>query len=139
VKYADHKISYQARGGPWTGPRKPFSGRKRKMSSPTRGMTDRGLAAPRKLPNELAFELARSEDAHAVAVSRAEPPSEVLEQVLLADSIGQMLREEDRELTFSLSPENRLLGIELRNSSGELLRAVSAVEAMEIATGRPVE
>jgi hypothetical protein len=109
------------------------------MSSPTRPMTEPGPAAGQTLPPELAFELARDEGASAVEVSRTVPPAEVLEQVALADTIGQMLREQDRELTFSLSPDNRLLGIELCDSSGAFLRAVSAAEAMEIAVGRPVD
>jgi hypothetical protein len=109
------------------------------MSSPTRRITDPGPAAGQTLPPELAFELARDEGAMPIELSRTAPPAEVLEQVALADTIGQMLSEQDRELTFSLSPDNRLLGIELCDGSGEFLRAVSAAEAMEIAVGRPVD
>ena len=107
------------------------------MSSPTQPMTDPGRAAA-KLPVTLVSQLTRDETASTVELARMEPPSAVLEQVLQADEIGQMLRERDREIHFSLSPDNRLLGIELRDSSGEMLRSISPAEAIEIAAGKRV-
>lgn len=109
------------------------------MSSPIHPTTDPARPAAQPLSRPLSAELARDEQASPIELSRAAPPQEVLDQMMQADAIGQLLRERDRELSFCLSPQNRLLGIELRDSAGNRLRSVSATEASAIAVGKPVE
>jgi hypothetical protein len=104
------------------------------MSSPTQPMTDPG-------PSVAAFasELARDEQTSAIEVSRATPPQEVLEQMVEADLIGQSMREDGREIAFTSSAGERLQAIELRELDGEMIRTITATEAVEIAVGGPIE
>ena len=104
------------------------------MSSPTPSFTDPARTAP----GALAAELARTE-AGAIDVARSSPPEEVLEQMAHADAINDRLRERGHQIGFALSQDATCLQIELRDTSGTLLRKLSAEEAVGLAAGRPLE
>jgi len=106
------------------------------MSSPTSDMTDPARTMAHQ-SSMFAADLARDERGTKIEVSRPHPPQEVLDQMLQADAIGQLMRERGQALSFTFSAENRLMSIELCDSHGELLRTVSTSEAMEIAAGKP--
>jgi hypothetical protein len=61
------------------------------------------------------------------------PPAEVLEQMAHADAINSRLRASGRQLCFALSVDGCSLQIELRDIAGDVLRMLSADEAVEIA------
>jgi len=79
------------------------------------------------------------QEAPAIDLTECAPPPEVLEQMAHADAINARLRASGRELTFALSGDGCSLRIELRDSSGRLLRMLSAQEAVEIAAGGDLE
>ena len=141
VSDVDHTPRTEARGGPWTGPRKPFSGRKRQVNSPTPPYIDPARPAPPPVGplDGLAAELSRREGPGAIDITRSSPPEEVLEQMAHADAINQRLREQGYQISFALSPDARSLQIELRDCAGTLLRMLSPEEAVELAAGRPLE
>jgi hypothetical protein len=93
------------------------------VSSPTPPFTDtlRLRAPARVLGPDLA--------------TRSSPPEEVLQQMAHADAINQRLRERGYLIGFALSADSRRLRIELRDTSGTLLRMLSAEEAIELAAG----
>lgn len=114
------------------------------MSSPTTPISD--PARPSHGPGTtndpdavgFAAELARSERSEGIDISEAGPPDEVLDQMARADAINTQLRREGYEISFALSPDACKLEIELRDSSGNLLRTMSASEAADIAAGKPL-
>jgi hypothetical protein len=77
--------------------------------------------------------------APAIDLTESAPPEEVLEQMAHADAINRRLRERGLQLTFALSADGCSLQIELRDTSGELLRVLSAAEAVELAAGSDPE
>lgn len=70
-----------------------------------------------------------------IDLTESGPPAEVLEQMAQADAINERLRASGRQLSFALSSDGCSLQIELRDTDGNLLRALSAAEAFEIAAG----
>jgi hypothetical protein len=104
------------------------------MSSPSATPTD--SAAPTPPPGEdqpISCELAHAEGSLSIDLTRSGPPPEVLEQMARADEINSRLRASGRELSFSLSADGCSLQIELRDSTGGLLRVLSPAEAIELA------
>jgi hypothetical protein len=95
--------------------------------------------APEGDGSPLPGELVSGEDARSIDLTRSGPPAEVLEQMARADAINTRLRESGRELSFALSADGCSLQIELRDTSGNLLRLLSAAEAVEIAGGAELE
>jgi hypothetical protein len=63
------------------------------------------------------------------------PPAEVLEQMAHTGAINDRLRASGRQLSFVLSGDGCSLQIELCDTSGNLVRILSAEEALEIAGG----
>jgi hypothetical protein len=63
------------------------------------------------------------------------PPVQVLEQMAHADAINNRLRPSGRQLCFALSADGCSLQIELRDTAGNVLRMLSADEALAIAAG----
>ena len=74
-----------------------------------------------------------------IDLTECDPPAAVLEQMAHADAINTRLRATGRQLCFALSRDGCSLQIELCDSSGNLLRILSAEEAIEIAAGRRVQ
>lgn len=110
------------------------------MSSPSAPPTD--LPVPGLDAGDEATPHARAADAGpppAIDLTESAPPEEVLEQMAHADAINRRLRESGRQLTFALSADGCSLQIELRDTSGELLRVLSAAEAVELAAGSDPE
>jgi hypothetical protein len=85
------------------------------------------------------YELAHDEGSLSIDLTRSGPPPEVLEQMANADAINSRLRAIGLELSFSLSADGCSLQIELRDSSGQLVRVLSPAEAVEIAAGEGPE
>ncbi len=115
------------------------------MSSPTTPISDaaRPSHGPAGTPDPeaagFAAELARSERSEGIDISEAGPPDEVLDQMARADAINMRLRGEGHEISFALSSDGCRLEIELRDSSGNLLRTLSATEMADIASGKPLD
>jgi hypothetical protein len=63
----------------------------------------------------------------------------VLEQMAHADAINSRLRASGRQLAFALSADGCSLQIELRDIAGNLLRILTAAEAIELAAGGELE
>jgi hypothetical protein len=105
------------------------------VSSPTPPSIDPARAAI----GALACELASAEGGARIDITRSSPPEEVLEQMARADAINDRLREQGYQIGFALSADGRCLQIELRDTCGKLLRMLSAEEAVELATGGPLE
>lgn len=91
------------------------------MSSPYAPPEDAPMAGPAGTPS---FDLI--EDG---------PPAAVIEQMARADEINARLRAEGRQISFALSGDGCSLQIELRDIEGNLLRILSAAEAVELAAG----
>ncbi len=70
-----------------------------------------------------------------IDLTESGPPAEVLEQMARADAINARLRASGRQLVFALSGDGRSLQIELRDTAGNLLRTLTAAEALDIAAG----
>jgi hypothetical protein len=83
-------------------------------------------------------ELAAGADSLAVDASRGGPPPEVLDEIAAAARIEERLRESGQQLRFSSAPRAGRVAIELHDSQGGVVRALSAAEAIELAAGRPV-
>jgi hypothetical protein len=82
-------------------------------------------------------ELAASADSLAVDASRGGPPPEVLDQIAAAGRIEEQLRESGQQLRFSASTPTEHVRVELHDSQGKVVRALSLAEALELAAGRP--
>lgn len=67
-----------------------------------------------------------------IDLTRSGPPAEVLEQMARADAINARLRASGMQLAFSLSGDGCALQIELRDTAGNLLRMLTADEALAI-------
>jgi hypothetical protein len=106
----DHTGSNQAQNGPGTGPREPFSGRKRDLSSPTQP---------------------RTED---IRVYRATPAPEVIAQISHAGLIHDDLAACGLRIRFDAPADGRL-EILLLDDGGRHLRSLSPAETAAIATG----
>ncbi|HYM55142.1 MAG TPA: hypothetical protein VES97_07245 [Solirubrobacteraceae bacterium] len=73
-----------------------------------------------------------------IEASRGTPPPEVLEQMAQADRINDLLHEGGRELRFSLGGDGGRVTIELLGGDGGPVRRLTAGEALDIATGKPL-
>jgi hypothetical protein len=74
-----------------------------------------------------------------IDLTECAPPAEVLEQMAHCGAINNRLRASGRQLSFALSGDGCSLQIELCDISGNLLRILSAREALEIAAGGDVQ
>jgi hypothetical protein len=154
AKEVDHHKRSQSRGGPWTGSRHTFSGRKRHMHSPilpNQGsfgptLPAQGLSSPITPPVErdlagnlstFASELHASDHAFGMEAPAGSPPPEVLDQMEAAGRICRQLLESGQRLRFSVEPEGGVK-IELADREG-IMRAVSPAEALDIAAGKSLE
>jgi hypothetical protein len=79
------------------------------------------------------------EDALGIDITRADPPDEVLDHMARVTEINSQLRGRGYELSFTLSADGCALNIELRDSSGRLLRHISADEAAAIVSEASVD
>lgn len=110
------------------------------MSSPSAASTDSAAPMPPQGEDQpISYELAHAEGSLSIDLTRSGPPPEVLEQMARADAINSRLRATGRELSFSLSADGCSLQIELRDTSGQLLRVLTAAEAIEIAADEAPE
>lgn len=66
------------------------------------------------------------------------PPPEVLAQVAAAGRISREMRESGHELRFSENQGGRVT-VELSDRKGKTVKSMSISEALEIATGKPVQ
>jgi hypothetical protein len=129
-----------ARGGPGTGPRATFSGRKRQMSSPVTPIeAPLGSATPPPSPDrgDAARFLAgfsSSEDEISIKAIHSEPPAEVLEEVAAAAELHTEMLEDGREVRFLNDAQGKPVRIELHDRTG-LLRTLTVTEAMELVAG----
>ena len=104
------------------------------MSSPSAAPTDSQAPTPPQGEDQpISYELAHAEGSLSIDLTRSGPPPEVLEQMARADAINSRLRASGRELCFSLSADGCSLQIELRDRDGQLLRVLTAAEALELA------
>lgn len=99
------------------------------MSSPSAPATDR--PAPKSARTEGA-------EPRSIDLTHGGPPPELLDQMAHADEINTRLRASGRELAFALSGDGCSLQIELRDTSGKVLRVLSLPEAIELAEGGEV-
>jgi hypothetical protein len=86
-------------------------------------------------------ELATSERSLASeAAQGGPPPAEVIDQIAAAGRIEEQLRENGNQLRFSVSAgRGPRVTIELLNTETNTVRSMSAVEAIQIAAGGPLE
>jgi hypothetical protein len=105
------------------------------VSSPSAPPTDLPSDALSGSGGGSAFADHRSGAEPSIDLTAAGPPPEVLEQMARADAINTRLRASGRQLSFALSADGCSLQIELRDTEGNLLRILSAEEAIEIAAG----
>jgi hypothetical protein len=75
----------------------------------------------------------------AITASRGGPPREVLEQIAVAIGIEERLRAAGRRLRFHAAERGERMRIEFHDCDGAVVRTVSAVEAVEVAAGKPLE
>jgi hypothetical protein len=110
------------------------------MISPSAAPTDSAAPMPPHGEDQpRSYELAHDEGTLSIDLTRSGPPPEVLEQMARADAINSRLRASGRELCFSLSADGCSLQIELRDSSGQLMRVLSPAEAIELAADEAPE
>jgi hypothetical protein len=127
----------------------PFSGRKRKMSSPIVPISGpvgptadlNSYAAPGAGAAAFASELAASERVLAGRgeARRGAPPPEVLEQLAAAATTHEQLREAGHELRFSTDGRDGRVAIDLLEGGGAQARKISVSEALEIVAGKSPE
>jgi hypothetical protein len=123
----------------------PFSGRKRHMSSPLLPITD-VTGRPTDTPHAAAgaedigaIVSALSEELPlALIASRGGPPPELLEQIAVASTIEEQLRESGYQLRFSRVANGERTRIELVDRDGNAMRRLSTAEALDVAAGEPL-
>jgi hypothetical protein len=86
----------------------------------------------------LIAELAGDEVTLPIAARRSGPPREVLEQMVAAGEVAELLRARGSRVRFTTDAQ-RGIAIELCNDDGALLRALSPLEAVELAAGRGLD
>jgi hypothetical protein len=122
-----------------------FSGRKRHMSSPILPIED--YSATSDVPSASSAEdiaafvsgLAAEQAPLALAARRGNPPLEVLEQIAAAGRIDAQLRERGHHLRFLPAENGGRRRIEIHDCDGNLVRSLSAAEALELAAGKPLD
>jgi hypothetical protein len=67
------------------------------------------------------------------------PPQEVLDEMASAARVHDALRAQGRELHFAHDSASGRMTVEVRDSSGHVLRTISPSEALEVAAGKPLE
>jgi hypothetical protein len=85
-----------------------------------------------------ASELATGGSTLALVAGRGGPPAEVLDQIALAASIEEQLRENGRQLRFLAAQDGRTR-IEIHDREGDVVGTLSTAEALEVAAGKPLE
>jgi hypothetical protein len=112
---------------------KPFSGRKRNMDSQ---QADRIIDPTGSAQDEAAPAVPGEAGAGApIGIARGGPPSQVLEEIERAGRIHAEIRAEGNDIRFHGGLDGAVL-IELCSIDGELIRALSSVEVVELAAGR---
>jgi len=76
-----------------------------------------------------------AQDVLPIGISRGGPPPELLEQIAHAGRIQAEIRAEGNDVRFHGGLDGAVL-IELCTIDGELIRALSAVEVVELAAGQ---
>lgn len=89
-------------------------------------------------PSAFESELAASDRVLASQDDSGAPPPEVLDQVAAAGRISREMRESGHELRFSEGQGGRVT-VELSDHKGKTVKSMSISEALEIATGKPVQ
>lgn len=64
------------------------------------------------------------------------PPAEVLDQIAAASRTNEQLHEQGYQLCFGEDEQSGQISIELKDSSGKLVRCISTAEALEIVAGK---
>ncbi len=67
------------------------------------------------------------------------PPPEVLDEMANAARVHDALRAQGRELHFAHDAGSGRMTVQVRDSSGHVLRTISPSEALEVAAGKPLE
>jgi hypothetical protein len=67
------------------------------------------------------------------------PPPEVLDEMASAARVHDALRAQGRELHFAHDAGSGRMTVQVRDSSGHVLRTISPSEALEVAAGKPLE
>lgn len=118
-----------------TSPIMPFNGPSTPSGSPRQMPFIRGNAAE---PAAFESELAASDRVLASQDDSGAPPPEVLDQVAAAGRICREMSESGHELRFSGGQEGRVT-VELSDHKGKTVKSISIAEALEIATGTPLQ
>lgn len=84
----------------------------------------------------LMSELATSEATFAPGASRGAPPPEVFDQIAAAGRIQERLCESGQQLRFVTAASGEPTRIEIHDGEGNVVRAVSTIDAFELAAGR---
>ena len=72
-----------------------------------------------------------------IEVARLTPPPEVIDDIAQAALAYDELQESGRELAFMAGAEGERVGVEVRDSDGNALEALSIAEALDLAAGKP--
>ena len=67
------------------------------------------------------------------------PPHEVLEQMASAAQVHGALSSQGRELRFTRDQQSGRTRVEVRDRQGNVLKTLSAAQALEVAAGAPLE
>jgi hypothetical protein len=97
-----------------------------------------GGASARRNPSASKVDFSASlHAAQNVSTVPASPPPSVLEDMHTAAGVADELRAQQRELHFETSPAGGVV-VQIRDLDGNVIRAVSPSQALEIAAGAPL-
>jgi hypothetical protein len=85
-----------------------------------------------------ASDLTLEETAPALVVSRGGPPPEVLDRIAAASRIEAQLREDGQHVCFFAAGQGGGTEIEIRDRDGNVVRALSIAETIQLACGEPL-
>lgn len=91
-------------------------------------------ASAEKVTRQFAGALAKAATADAAGVPSS-PPVDVMREVAAAGERVERLRENDRELRFSLNHDTGRVQIEVRDLAGSLIREIPPSEALDAMSG----
>jgi hypothetical protein len=108
--------------------------------SPAGALPTRGVAAVTR-GSDVPVVQASAPSASSIAFDAlpSSPPQEVLDQMASAAQTYERLSAQGRELRFAHDEVSGRTQIEVRDRSGNLLKALSPAEALDLAAGAPLE
>ncbi len=86
-----------------------------------------------------AWRTGAAESAVAVDAFPSSPPQEVLDQMASAAAVYDRFASQGRELRFARDQESGRMAVEVRDRAGNVLKQLSAAQALEVAAGAPLE